>query len=766
MIIKARARAGGSQLAAYLLNRDGDERAAILETRGLDSFSGNLRNALIGMEIDAKASGCEKPLYHASFRLEEGAKLTPDQWREAADRLEKKLGMEGHERALIMHEGPDGKHLHVVWNRIDQETLEPTRLEFDAYKRLDVARELERDFHTRELSNEHTQDRPTRADHEQAKRAGRDVHDIKAEIREAWERSDNGTAFENALADAGYILAQGDKRDFVAVDPTGQEYTIGKRITGAAAAQVRAKCADLDRDLLPTAAQAREYQQERAQEREREAQARAACEREAAQASPRAPDQEAEKAETFAPTRDSSPPVPEQPEQQPPRVLTPEERAERAAFTAARKAAIRDCWAQSEDGIEFAVLLSENDLALAYNEKDGKAWLEIVQSDRVSYKLTPKLLNAPSVDAIREKLGDLDPRLFDSADQARQALRAARAEDFAAARAIERRDAADAAALEKGQFWLLETRAEIREAWEKAESGQAFAADLKARGLELARADRPNSPYTVVNDRGHALNVAFTVGLTGTATREALRDLDPATLRRADKAQVEARAAVLTQERAAAAERAATLAQEREAKAEITQARAEGMAWQRAADERRTADSPSPAKEAAKVKPSQPDREKAPAPSVGRAAAAVGNGLLNLADGLLGGLAGPVTHEQIRQQAAGTQQRTAEHVRDAAAQLKTPLTPQEREAKAREFDRAAAEATRARQAYKDAQANAKGEERRAAMRAEFRAEHAAKVAERQAALMRETEQQRQTREAQEREEREAERRRRERQRER
>jgi hypothetical protein len=246
---------------------------------------------------------------------------------------------------------------------------------------------------------------------------------------------------------------------------------------------------------------------------------------------------------------------------------------------------------------------------------------------------------------------------------------------------------------------------------------------------------------------------------------EALESQDPTT--RAD-------AAAYIAEQARAALREDAKPDYRTRAAEVTQVRAEGENWQHQTDQDKTATravqaleraTESPSKEAKKAQQSQPDR-KEPAPKLGRPAAAIGNKILDVAGDLLGGIGGPVTHEQTRQQAAGTQQRTAQQVQDAAAQIRQPLTPQEREAKAKEFDRAAQEATRAQQAYKDAQANAKGEQRRAAMRAEYRAEVAANQAAKQAARLRETEQQTQEREAKEREEREAERRRRERQRER
>jgi hypothetical protein len=72
------------------------------------------------------------------------------------------------------------------------------------------------------------------------------------------------------LKERGFILAQGDRRDFVAVDERGATHSIGKRTTGASAAEVRARLADLDRENLPTVEAAREQQQGRGQEAGRE----------------------------------------------------------------------------------------------------------------------------------------------------------------------------------------------------------------------------------------------------------------------------------------------------------------------------------------------------------------------------------------------------------------------------------------------------------------------------------------------------------------
>ncbi len=720
MIIKGRARSGGSQLAAYLLNKDGNERAALVEMRGLECFGGSLRNALIGMEIDAKASGCHAPLYHASFRVEEGATLTPEQWREAADRLEKKLGMEGHERALVMHEKPDGEsHLHVVWNRIDQKTLEPTRLEFDAYKRLSVARELEREFGTRELSNERTSDeqQPTRADYEQAHRQGRSIGDIKAEIRAAWERSDNGASFEHALSDAGYILAKGDKRDFVAVDHTGQEYTIGKRITGATAAQVRAKCADLDRDLLPSVDRAKEYQQHREQAHD-EFMAWFA---------------EKGQYDEFIIWLG----------------MTPEKYMELLEYDQETVAFLR----QIHDE-ELHPYTAPPIPQPPYNHPTDK-----IEKEHGQNTLEPAE-HAQEITQARAEGADLDRDLLPSVDQAKEYQ-----QERAPEREAQEQEAPQPAAqaekgqddefmawfAEKGQYdefiiWLGMTPEKYKELLEYDQETVAFLRQIHDEELHPYTAPPIlQPPYNHPTDKIEKEH--------GQNTPELAKHVQEIT-------QAHAEGADLDRDLLPSVDRAREYQQERAPEREAQ----EQEAPQPPADLRHAPEAPE--REAQKAKAAPDHSEKAPAPDIGRAAGVVGNGIFRLADGLLGGLAGPVTHEQIRQQAAGTQQRTAEQARDAAEQFKKPLTPAEREAKAREFDHAAAEATRARDAYREAQTNSKGEERRAAMRAEYRANSEAKEAAKHAARLRETEQQKQEREAQEREEREAERRRRERQRER
>jgi hypothetical protein len=131
--------------------------------------------------------------------------------------------------------------------------------------------ELEREFGLQQV-RDHNRDRkikpPTYNEDQQARRKGQQLHEKRVAIRDAWECSDNGQSFTAAISEAGFVIAQGDRRDFVLVDELGSVYTIGKRTTGASAADVRAKLQDLDREQLPTVEEAKTIQRERMQERE------------------------------------------------------------------------------------------------------------------------------------------------------------------------------------------------------------------------------------------------------------------------------------------------------------------------------------------------------------------------------------------------------------------------------------------------------------------------------------------------------------------
>ena len=194
--------------------------------------------------------------------------------------------MTGHHRALVLHTYKNSTHLHVVWDRINEHTLKAVNLYRDHTRSNAVARELERELGLRRLREQRRDPErelaaPTLAEEQQARRKGQDLQERREAIRTAWQQSQDGKSFAEALDERGFTLAQGDRRDYVALDERGSVYSIGKRTTGATAREVRAKLADLERERLPTVEQARADLPQRQQARAQARQARQEAEREA-----------------------------------------------------------------------------------------------------------------------------------------------------------------------------------------------------------------------------------------------------------------------------------------------------------------------------------------------------------------------------------------------------------------------------------------------------------------------------------------------------
>jgi hypothetical protein len=258
MIIKGKSRAGPSQLAAHLGNAEKNERVKLLETRG--TIAQDLRGALVEMDAYAVGTRCQKSLYHAAMSPEPPHRLSPEQRAEAVDALEKKLGLEGHVRVVVMHEKLGREHIHVVWSRIDIGKMRSVSDSHNYRKHEEVARDLERRFgHDRVQGAHHERDgmkrpdrTPSRAELRQEERTGITGKQVKADVTAAFEMSDTLEAFKAALEERGYILAKGDRRDFVIVDRAGGIHSLARRIDGMKAVPLREFMSALDRDNLPS----------------------------------------------------------------------------------------------------------------------------------------------------------------------------------------------------------------------------------------------------------------------------------------------------------------------------------------------------------------------------------------------------------------------------------------------------------------------------------------------------------------------------------
>jgi len=268
VIVKGNIRTNGSSLGSYLLsegrfekNKEKNERIEVWEANGFEQGD-RLQDILADFEHSATGTQCEKPLFHVQIRAGKGEHLTREQFLESVNRLEEKLELTGHERVIVAHTLEGQEHLHVVWNRIDHEQEKAADLHYYKNKCTDLARELEKEFGLRELSSEKQKSKLSRDEEQQAIRHDQKPQEVKAAVRECWEQSDSGNAFVTALDERGYLLAAGDRRDYVIVDELGGTYSPA-RLTGSKAAQVRERLSDIDREALPSVAEAKEMQQDR-----------------------------------------------------------------------------------------------------------------------------------------------------------------------------------------------------------------------------------------------------------------------------------------------------------------------------------------------------------------------------------------------------------------------------------------------------------------------------------------------------------------------
>jgi len=259
MILKAKERGGGAQLARYLFSMRDNDHVELHEVRGF--VSDDLLSAFREVDAIAKGTRCENYLFSASLNPPGGETVTTSDFEKAADEVECKRGLEGRRRAIVFYEKDGRRHAHVVWSRIDADRMRAINLPHYKMRLRDVSRDLFRN-HGWEMPKGLRDWRErdplgyTREEWQKARRVGLDPKHIKALFQESWNRSDSGTAFAQALKERGFMLARGDRRGFVAVDYRGEVYAVARQ-AGVKTKDVAARLGDPE--AYPSVDEARTY---------------------------------------------------------------------------------------------------------------------------------------------------------------------------------------------------------------------------------------------------------------------------------------------------------------------------------------------------------------------------------------------------------------------------------------------------------------------------------------------------------------------------
>ena len=162
-------------------------------------------------------------------------RVSIDVFEAAINSVEERLGLEEQPRAIVFHEKDGRRHAHAVWSRIDSEEMKAINLPFYKMRLREVSKELylENSWQMpRGLVDSRERDPAsfTRAEWQQARRAGHDPKALKAMFQECWAISDSRKAFAQALQSRGYHLARGDRRGHVAVDYRGEVYAVSRYV--------------------------------------------------------------------------------------------------------------------------------------------------------------------------------------------------------------------------------------------------------------------------------------------------------------------------------------------------------------------------------------------------------------------------------------------------------------------------------------------------------------------------------------------------------
>ncbi|HEX7858476.1 MAG TPA: relaxase/mobilization nuclease domain-containing protein [Sphingobium sp.] len=258
MIVKGSQRGGASQIGLHLLKTEENEHVEIHEISGFvaDDIMGAMKEA----HALAQGTKCRQHLFSVSLNPPPGESVRVEVFEQACAMIESRMGLSGHPRIIVFHEKEGRRHAHAVWSRIDADSMTAKNLSFSKIKMRDISKNLYlengwqmpegfRDWRLRDPRN------CSLHEWQQAKRSGIDPREVKAAIRECWNRSDNSAAFTKALEERGLFLAQGDRKGHVALTIDGQVFAIAKSI-GEKAKDVRGRLGD--GSALPSVAKAME----------------------------------------------------------------------------------------------------------------------------------------------------------------------------------------------------------------------------------------------------------------------------------------------------------------------------------------------------------------------------------------------------------------------------------------------------------------------------------------------------------------------------
>ena len=189
MILKASQRSGAVALANHLMNQQQNDHVTLHSLRGF--VAEDLHGALREAYAISRSTKCRQFLFSVSVNPPQREAVSDDQLEAAIDRIEEKIGLEKFQRAVVIHEKEGRRHAHVVYSRINLDTMRAINLPHFKRKLMDVSRGLfiEHGWQMPDGLKKYGRSNPlnfTLEEWQQAKRAKVDPRIVKRDLQECW----------------------------------------------------------------------------------------------------------------------------------------------------------------------------------------------------------------------------------------------------------------------------------------------------------------------------------------------------------------------------------------------------------------------------------------------------------------------------------------------------------------------------------------------------------------------------------------------------
>ena len=259
MILKGGPRSGSQKyirfIRGHLARTDTNEVVSVVQVRG--TVASDHHGWFDEIAACARGSSGARALYHLAMspHPDDRAWSLEEQLR-AVDTTEEGLNLSEQPRLIVRHQKDGRNHLHVIWSRLDTETMLLRRQPSNYRQHEATARVLEAEFGLQRVQGafDRTGPRPQRtisdAELRQGERTGIHPRDARTLVAIVHQKTGNLAGFVRAMADQDWVLARGDRGGAVLVDPVGGAHSLA-RLRPSLAVEAKAHMTDQDIGRLP-----------------------------------------------------------------------------------------------------------------------------------------------------------------------------------------------------------------------------------------------------------------------------------------------------------------------------------------------------------------------------------------------------------------------------------------------------------------------------------------------------------------------------------